>query len=205
MSKTISVAFLFFSLLYLLSFSFAADFLWLLKITPILILGVAVYKTEPSLSRTFLLMALVFSGCGDLLLAFDQFIYGVAAFLLAQLGYAYLFSRFWQGFYYRWYLSVGLIIYMVGMALTLMPNLGGLQIPVMLYLVAIGIMGILAVQSSLSMRWTVLGATMFIISDSFIAINKFITSVPMESYWIMSTYYVAQFMLVTGFLKSAKK
>jgi uncharacterized membrane protein YhhN len=63
-------------------------------------------------------------------------------------------------------------------------------------------MGLLAVQSSLPIRWVLLGAMLFIISDSFIAINKFINPFPFESYWIMSTYYAAQFMLVTGFLKS---
>lgn len=205
MSKNMSVAFLFLSLLYLFALSYGVDFLWLLKIIPLVLLGAAVLNIAPSLIRSILLLALFCSGCGDVLLALDQFVYGVAAFLLAQLGYGLLFSRFWQGFYNRWYLSVVLIMYMLVMAWWLMPNLGELQLPVMAYLITIAAMGLVAVQSSLPLRWAVLGAVMFIVSDSFIAINKFVIPIPLETYWIMSTYYGAQFMLVTSFLKLAKQ
>jgi uncharacterized membrane protein YhhN len=204
MSKNMNVIFLFFVLLYMVSLSYVVDLLWLLKIIPIIVLAAGVLKAESSSTRLILLLPLVFSGCGDLLLAFDVFIFGVAAFLLAQLSYAVLFRFHWQGMSHRWPLSVGLIIYMLSMSWLLIPNLGNLQIPVVAYLMTIAAMGLLAVQSSLPIRWAVLGAVLFIISDSFIAINKFIHAVPFESYWIMSTYYAAQFMLVTGFLHSLK-
>jgi len=205
MSKSMSCTFLFFALLYLVAQSYVVNILWLLKIVPIALLGVTVLKSGSSSTRTILLLALVFSGCGDVLLAFDEFIFGVAAFLLAQLSYAVLFSRYWQGIRHRWPLSVMLIMYMLGMAWLLIPYLGELQLPVMAYLFTIAAMVILAMQSSLTMRWAVLGAVLFIISDSLIAINKFIYTIPFESYWIMSSYYGAQFMLVTGFLNSVKQ
>jgi uncharacterized membrane protein YhhN len=87
----------------------------------------------------------------------------------------------------------------------LLPKLGNLQLAVVAYLIAIVTMGLFAFQSSLPMRWAVLGAVLFIISDSFIAINKFIYPIPYESYWIMSSYYVAQFMLVKGFIISIRQ
>ena len=205
MSKNVIVAFVFFALLYMVGLHFVVDFLWLLKIIPIVLLVVGVLKTESSLIRSILLMALFFSACGDLLLAFDYFIYGVAAFLLAQLSYAVIFRSYWKGIYNRWPFSVVLIIYMLAMVWLLVPKLGNLQIPVMAYLITIAAMGLLAVQSLLPIRWAVLGAVLFIISDSFIAINKFISSFPFESYWIMSSYYAAQFMLVTGFTNAAKQ
>ena len=205
MSKNISVAFVFFALLYMVGLGFEVDFLWLLKIIPIALLGVAVLKAESSLVRSILLLALFFSACGDLLLAFDFFIYGVAAFLLAQLSYAVIFRSYWKGFNNRWPFSLVLIMYLFAMVWLLVPKLGNLQIPVMAYLMTIAAMGLLAVMSSLPIRWAVLGAVLFIISDSFIAINKFISAFPFESYWIMSTYYGAQFMLVTGFINAAKQ
>lgn len=205
MSKNLSISFFFFALIYMVGLAYSVEFLWLLKVIPIAILGAVVLKTEPSAIRTILLLALVFSGCGDLLLAFDKFIFGVAAFLLAQLSYAVIFKKYWQGIYHRWPLSLLLIIYLLSMVWLLIPNLGKLQLPVMAYLITIAIMGLLAVQSSLNMRWAVVGAILFIISDSFIAINKFIHPIPFESYWIMSSYYGAQFMLVTGFLNSIKR
>jgi uncharacterized membrane protein YhhN len=203
MSKTMNSAFLVFVLLYMLGLYYLVDFLWLLKVIPIGILGIGVFNTQASFTRTVLLVALVFSACGDLLLAFDKFIYGVAAFLLAQLSYALIFKTYWQGITTRWLVSIVLLMYMLLMAWLLLPSLGDLKIPVIAYLLAIGVMGFLAVQSSLSIRWAVLGALVFIISDSLIAINKFVSPIPFENYWVMSTYYVAQFMLVISLLKSA--
>jgi len=205
MSKIMNIAFLVFVLLYMLGLFYMVDFLWLLKIIPIIVLGGSVYKTQASLSRTMLIMALVLSGCGDLLLAIDQFIFGVAVFLLAQLSYAFIFKAYWQGISIRWAMSAGLLIYMLFMAWLLLPNLGDLQLPVMAYLLTIAAMGLLALHSSLPMRWAVLGALVFIISDSFIAINKFVSPLPFASYWIMSTYYAAQFMLVTSLVSSSRQ
>lgn len=200
MSKGLTVAFLFFAGLYLVALNFDVAFLWLLKVIPIVILFVAVLKTPSSTKRTILLIALFLSGCGDLLLAFNLFIYGVAAFLLAQLSYAIMFKSYWQGFQKRWPLSMALMVCMLTMAWLLLPKLGELQIAVMAYLMAIGTMGILATQSSLPVRWAVLGALFFIASDTLIAINKFMMPLPLEGLWVMSTYYSAQFMLVLGFL-----
>jgi uncharacterized membrane protein YhhN len=205
MSKTLNIAFFLFSLLYLLAQAYVVDFLWLLKIIPIAILMGTVLKTEASSIRTILLFALFFSGCGDLLLAFDEFIFGVAAFLIAQLSYAVLFRQYWKGLYQRWPLSFVLLICIIVMLWLLLPKLGNLQLPVLAYLVAISAMGLLAVQSSLSMRWAVLGALIFIISDSLIAINKFVYPLPFEGFLIMSTYYAAQFMLITSLGKLAKQ
>ncbi|MGK0382370.1 MAG: putative membrane protein YhhN [Flavobacteriales bacterium] len=205
MSKSMSLAFLFFILLYMLSLSYVVDLLWLLKIIPIVLLVAGVLKIRSSSTRSILLLALVFSGCGDLLLAFDQFIFGVAAFLFAQLSYAVLFSRHWQGITNRWPLCALLIIYLLAMLWLLLPHLGNLQLPVVSYLTAIAAMGLMALQSSLPMRWAVLGAVLFIISDSLIAVNKFIYAFPFDSYLIMSSYYVAQFMLVTGILNSLNR
>jgi uncharacterized membrane protein YhhN len=205
MSKSMSITFLLFVILYMVSLLYAVDFIWFLKIIPIAILIAGVLRTESSSIRSILLLALVFSGFGDMLLALDSFILGVVAFLLAQLCYASLFRHYWQGVYNRWFLSVLLITYMLAMVWLLIPNLGNLQHPVMAYLMVIAAMGLLAFQSSLPMSWSVIGAVLFIISDSFIAINKFINPIPYESYWIMSSYYAAQFMLVTGFLNSVKR
>ncbi|MEP1446768.1 MAG: lysoplasmalogenase [Paraglaciecola sp.] len=204
MSKNMRLAFMSFSLAYLVSVNFVENFLWLLKVIPILLLAIAVSRTAPSQSRSVLLFALIFSGCGDLLLAVDEFIYGVAAFLVAQLSYGFLFSRTWNGITNRWPLSVVMVVYMVFMIWLLMPQLGELLLPVIVYLLAIATMGLLAIQSKLPMQWAVLGAVVFIISDSFIAVNKFIFAVPFETFWIMSTYYAAQFMLVVGFLAHQK-
>ncbi|MDX1341060.1 MAG: lysoplasmalogenase [Reinekea sp.] len=201
MKKHLTVAFLGFSILYLASLSYPNSLSWLLKIIPIGVLALAVIKHSNQTAKPFLLLALAFSATGDTLLELDLFIAGIAAFLLAQLSYATLFVRHWQGLAHRWPMSSALIIYVFVMAFWLWPNLGDMQIPVLAYLIAIAFMGLMAIQSHYPVRCAVLGALVFISSDSLIAIDRFIHPIPLRSYWIMITYYAAQWMLIAGCLR----
>ena len=45
-------------------------------------------------------------------------------------------------------------------------------------------------------RWVAVGACVFMVSDSLIAINKFVTPVALSSLWILVTYYCAQMLIV---------
>ncbi len=38
----------------------------------------------------------------------------------------------------------------------------------------------------------------FVISDSLIVINRFLTPVPLSGFLVMSTYYLAQFLITFG-------
>ena len=49
--------------------------------------------------------------------------------------------------------------------------------------------------------WAVLGAALFIVSDSVLAINRFINEVAFSHEAIMLTYYAAQFLLVLSIAK----
>jgi uncharacterized membrane protein YhhN len=202
MKKNLIILFTLLSCVYLTSLAFPPTALsWLLKIAPICVLFWVVLKTGHSELKPYLLVALVFSAAGDILLEFNLFIVGLAAFLLAQLTYASVFVRFWQGLQTRWPASLLLIGYIFGMAYLLVPTLGDLQIPVIAYLIAISFMGLLAIHSSVHFLWAVLGALVFISSDSLIAIDKFIRPIPLRSYWIMITYYAAQVMIIHGLLE----
>lgn len=201
MTTSFRVVFVIFSAIYLASLSFEIDFSGLLKILPILTLSLVVAKTSESPIRHFLLTALFFSACGDLLLNANQFILGVAAFLIAQLSYAFLFVRDWQGFTKRLPISLLLLGFMGLMLYVLVPHLESLLIPVIAYLLAISFMGFTAIQSKYTISWSVVGAMVFIASDSLIAIEKFIQPIAYNDYWIMTSYYLAQWMLIEGFLK----
>jgi uncharacterized membrane protein YhhN len=205
MTRTLNILFLIFSAAYIaLDNVQNVPLYFVLKIIPIGILFYVVFKTPLFFGKTILLIALAFSACGDLLLSFDLFIFGIAAFLIAQLHYATHFVRHWQGLKTRWGLSVLMVGYIFFMAWLLMPHLGELRLPVFAYLIVISLMGLMAIQSSLPFRWSVLGALVFIISDSLIAINKFIHPVPMSGEAIMLTYYAAQWLIITGCLASRR-
>ena len=49
-----------------------------------------------------------------------------------------------------------------------------------------------------SFRWVFFGALFFLISDSILAVNKFADPVTNAGFWIMSTYALAQYLIVRG-------
>ena len=77
------------------------------------------------------------------------------------------------------------------------------MIPISAYATAIMWMGITAAErqaNQKSYRFILIGATLFIISDSLIAINKFAFSIPLSGLWVMATYIAAQYLIVEGVL-----
>jgi uncharacterized membrane protein YhhN len=64
-------------------------------------------------------------------------------------------------------------------------------------------MGIKAIERQTthkSYSFVLIGAILFIISDSLIAINKFAYSIPLSGLWVMATYIAAQYLIVEGVL-----
>ena len=84
------------------------------------------------------------------------------------------------------------------MGTVLFPRLGDMLIPVAAYLVIILGMGIAAALGTTNQNLVIAGALLFILSDSLIAINRFVAPVPMASYFIMITYYLAQLCITSG-------
>jgi uncharacterized membrane protein YhhN len=76
-----------------------------------------------------------------------------------------------------------------------------MAIPVYIYMAAIMLMGIFASLRASKNDFTLYGAISFIVSDSIIAINKFMMPVPAADYIVMITYYLALFLIVYGFLR----
>lgn len=202
MKKTLNLAFLAFSVVFLISMAFPQTPIhWLLKIVPIGLLFYATAQLPSSNDKWLLLAAVVFSAGGDTLLAFGLFVPGLGSFLIAQLSYAVFFVRHWSSLQTRWPLTVGLIAYVVIIATVLFPHLGDLQVPVLSYLTAISFMGLTAIQARFPVKWIVLGAFSFILSDSLIALDKFLHPLPFNNYSVMITYYAAQWMIIHGSLK----
>jgi len=49
------------------------------------------------------------------------------------------------------------------------------------------------------------GAILFVLSDSAIAVNKFSYNFPYSGTVIMSTYVIAQYLIVTGYIKQFRE
>lgn len=192
---------------------------WYLKpiLLPFLILET--YSSENFKTKNLLLLALVFSWIGDIILMFADkgelyFIFGLVSFLIAHIIFILLFTKqekentstnklFWVGL-----IIVG--IYLFGMLSLLYPSLGDLKIPVTVYAITISTMLLMAIKgyfnwSKPSHLTVLLGALIFVSSDSILAINKFHSELPKSGFLIMITYIVAQFLITKGIINLNKK
>lgn len=151
-----------------------------------------------------LIGALLFSLGGDVLLMLpgNYFIPGLASFLVAHLFYIHLFRQGQTWFPSRRALAAVLGFGAVVYAL-LWSHLGDpvLQLAVAAYVTVISLMaaqamGRATVLGNASARWVAVGACVFMASDALIAIDKFLTPVPLAPLWILATYYCAQMLIV---------
>ena len=179
------------------------EFDWVIKAIPLFLLMYFCYKSLTGALRNVMLLALVCSVTGDILLSLnDLFIQGLAAFLLAQLVYTGIFlSQFtfsksgaaWMGF---------VIVYLAFASGFILPKAGDFTLPVLAYMFAIGLMAISAgFRKDPHFLFVALGAMVFVISDTTIAINKFVMPVDGARYIIMTTYYGAQLMICMGMVR----
>jgi uncharacterized membrane protein YhhN len=210
-----------FSILYLLIILSAhEDIAWFMKpfLLPFLLLSVLLSENFPT--KKIILAALTFSWVGDIILMFQDkgelfFIFGLVAFLLSHAIYIILFRKQQNTVDYKnkWFFPIGIctiLAYFGLMLFTLFPKLGPLKIPVVVYAVVITTMLFYAFKGSLNWEhpaknYILLGAIVFVSSDSILAFNKFYAPVPLSSFLIMGTYIVAQYLIVTGILKLNSK
>jgi len=82
-------------------------------------------------------------------------------------------------------------------------------IPLICYFVVICLMNITALNFDIYHKsripFVALGSLLFVISDNFIAWDKFIVKIPFSSLFILGTYYPAQALIITGMLTTLKE
>lgn len=151
-----------------------------------------------------LALALALSAIGDALLEYSPglFAAGLLAFLLAQVTYTLTFLRIRQT---RWFqpalVFVG--VYSLGLAAWLLPAVSrSLAVPVAIYVAAITVMAMAAFTTHAPNRWMEMGAVLFLISDSVLAVNRFRMPVPLSGWVVWSTYYIAQLLITLGYSKA---
>lgn len=152
-----------------------------------------------------LIAALLASLAGDvfLMLPGGYFIPGLASFLVGHLFYIALFR---QGL--PWFASRSALLGTLGagaaMYAWVWPGLGDdmvLKGAVAAYVTVIALMtaqaiGRATLQRDRAATAVALGACVFMLSDSLIAINRFVQPLPLVSLWVLATYYTAQILIV---------
>jgi uncharacterized membrane protein YhhN len=156
--------------------------------------------------------ALVFSWLGDVALMFPDsyFLPGVGAFFLAQIIYIRLFFNFkTQAKQWLNWKTLLLVAYGFFLIAKLIPNAGDLAIPIAVYGSTLIVMALFAVNAEngdnmrLYMQGAI-GAILFVISDSMIAIDRFLQTIEHRDVLIMSTYILAQYLLVNALITRVK-
>lgn len=172
-------------------------------LTMLLIISMAVYyalKIRHSYSR-LILMGLLFSLAGDILLMlpYHLFLFGLIAFLIGHIWYILAFVKGRSIKLRRpsllFFITYGIIIFLI-----LLPHVGKLKMPVLMYILVILIMGWQAFERWNEKRQTgeilaLCGALFFILSDTVLAINRFIEPFTWGRVLNLSTYFFAQWLI----------
>ncbi|WP_339524919.1 lysoplasmalogenase [Pseudomonas sp. EA_35y_Pfl2_R111] len=179
---------------------------------PVIALLLWLRNAPNGLYRRWLSIGLLCSLAGDILLDWpgDLFVFGLGAFLLAHLAYlrAYLSDCKQPA-----WLALLLALATGGTMFAFLANanLGPLLIPVAGYALAISAMLWRALarlgQSGLNTRSThlaAIGATLFVLSDSLIGINRFVAPFEAAPLAIMLSYWLGQWAIAASAFKQAR-
>ena len=165
-------------------------------------------------------LALIFSFLGDVFLIGEgslHFMLGIGAFLMAQVCYVIFFTsvqpflkkhilfHFVSGFLILCYLVIlNYLFYPVVKQQSLL-------IPVLAYSLVLGLMLFTSINlfhanqlSKTTRLFFLIGAIIFVASDSMIGFNSFYLPEALPGFYIMVTYCLAQFLIVTGAIKFVK-
>ena len=173
---------------------------------PLTMVLVLVLAVQPSVSTStfyawMIVAGLLFSLAGDVLLMLpsDRFAAGLASFLVGHLFYIAAFAS-GVGFGSA---PLALLPFVLGCAALfplLRPNLGRLQIPVLLYMLVIAVMAWQAVARSLAVGQlgallASIGAVLFVISDAALAFDRFRRPIPARPALVLGTYFGGQWLI----------
>ena len=168
---------------------------------PILIL---MYFSQVNSAKTQLdklfLAGLTLSFFGDVFLLFNWgFLPGLGSFLLAHVFYIISFRKKIQNSIWKfWPIILGL--YASILLVFLFPYLKEMKIPVLIYAVVISVMMYNALKTH--NRNLMIGALLFLISDTLLSVNLFVKPLMILNLLVMITYVLAQCFLVRGMLLS---
>lgn len=189
---------------------------------PLLMIWAKLVSNRQDKVMKLLYISLFFSFWGDFFLMFNKeefFIFGLASFLIAHILYIWLFVV---------EIAAGnpvvmnqkilrvlpfAIFYILFMAICI-PHIiqvdAAMVGPVLVYALTITIMGYAASLRSravnpTSFAWVLIGAIAFVLSDTCIAINKFINPIPYTAIPVMTLYGIGQLLITAGILQKNTK
>jgi uncharacterized membrane protein YhhN len=167
----------------------------------IIVLAWQLNTGTPGRYDRLILAGLLFSLAGDvfLMLPRDRFVAGLVSFLIAHLLYIAAFSGT-AGFFASPLLALPYAAGAIVLLAILLPKAGSLALPVIAYAAALATMGWQAAAHWHALRDTaalcaMLGAILFMLSDSLLAFNRFVKPFHAAQAALLSTYFAAQWLI----------
>ena len=165
-----------------------------------ILLGIYLVESKHRFLKIDLLfvLGLIFSFFGDLFLLFSWgFLPGLGSFLLAHVFYIFCFRKLATPFSTKKYLPL-ILIYLFALIYLLFPHLNEMKIPVIVYGIVISAMLWVALKTQ--NRLLIIGALLFVVSDSILSFRLFMVKGLIYDVLVMLTYVLAQYFLVKGML-----
>ncbi len=180
---------------------------------PLLMPSLAMFYFYASVEPDIMvLLALLLAFIGDVALMWPWkkpfFITGLSAFLLGHLFYVYLFFKsvdFLYGKYYLLLLAAPLALIGYIIFRKLKDYLGDMKLPVVIYMFVIMFMCFLSFTrvccfTGSQLFLPVVGSIFFVTSDTILAFYEFKSKFPKGGVYYMSTYILAQLLIVLGLM-----
>ena len=149
--------------------------------------------------RVLVITGLVFSLAGDvfLMLPKDRFVAGLVSFLVAHLAYVGAFtSDGWRAT--PWIIAL-FAVYAAALLRVLQPRAGTLKVPVAVYAAVLTVMAWQAVERGAAGvpggALAAAGAALFVLSDSALAIDRFVHDFRHSPTVVLGTYFAAQTLI----------
>jgi alkenylglycerophosphocholine hydrolase len=178
-------------------------FFVLKPLTTLLIIAVAASQSVSGPYAQAVLVALALSLCGDVFLMFGDgarasdraFIAGLVSFLLAHVAFVVAFAQDLRAPALPGWLAA-VVFYAVALLFVLLPRAGKLKLPVLVYCLVLAAMVFAAAARQASLHdadalRAVLGALLFLLSDSLLGVRRFVTRYRGAQALILSTYWGA--------------
>ena len=212
-NKTIILTSIFFASAILDIIGVAANILWLQNIIkPLIILSlITLYYITATERNNWYILALFFSFLGDVFLLDKNgyFLLGIGSFLIPQILFIkIIISQLRRVANYQIFIStLPFIVYFTMLIFKIKDNLNELLIPVVIYGITISVFGMVSllyyfVNKTKKSQLLLVGAILFIASDSMIALNKFHEPKIMYPVVIMITYILGQFLIYRFMVKT---
>ena len=202
-TKLFSGLFLIIVVLHIIGLLYSVSLAFFTK--PFITISLAVvYLSSVKKANFWYVSALFFSFWGDTFLLFKEefFLLGLVSFLIAHFLYIKISSGYLMkvGFLKMLTTSIPFVFAFGSVVFLIKDNLEEMLIPVIIYGIVISAFGVITLlnyskEKNTANLWLFLGALIFIVSDSILAINKFYEAREFYGLCIMLTYIIAQYLI----------